>query len=127
MDDFLRVMDPNRNGVSDAFTNWGDTMKENFSQRSINQQNTILKGVFSTNQADKQAGKTALEAPFNGAALSGIYDHPVDKPNNYDPIYNPDPNAPGAPMTSSNGNGNSNITYYIIGGSLVALVFLMRK
>ena len=120
MDDFLRVMDPSRNGLTDAFSNWGDTMKENFSQRSVNQQNTILKGVFSTNQADKQAGNTALQAPVNGALSSGIYDHPTDKPNNYNPIYNPN-----APMTSS--NGKSNITYYIIGGSLVVLVFLMKR
>jgi hypothetical protein len=64
MDDFLRVMDPNRNGFTHAMDPnqngfvqamdpaqngvkaWADGA---FNIESINQQNTILKGMFSTN------------------------------------------------------------------------------
>ena len=124
MENFLNAFDPNKNHVAETFTNWGDTLKENFSDRSINQQNTILKGVFSTKQEDKNAGNIALMAPANGALDSGIYDHKPGKPNNFDPVYNPDPKAPGAPISNTNG---SNTTYYIIGGSILVLIFLMNR
>ena len=61
MDDFLRVMDPNRNGVADAFNpkknGVEDWANNTFSSQSINQQNTILKGVFSTKKEDNICGK----------------------------------------------------------------------
>ena len=124
MDDFLRVMDPNRNGVADAFNpkknGVEDWANNTFSSQSVNQQNTILKGVFSTKKEDKDQGNIALMAPANGALASGIYDHPTNEPNKYDPVYNPKgPKSSDKPASSMN--------LYLIGGSILVLFFLMRR
>ena len=132
MDGFLNAMDPNRNGVANAFNpetngvkNWWEG---SFNKESINQQNTVLKGMFSTNKNDKEQGKIAMEAGLNGAADSGIYDHPVGKPNKYDPVYNPDPRLPDAPKNGNNGKTpSSTSTYIYIGGALVLLFVLFKK
>ena len=124
MDDFLRVMDPNRNGVADAFNpkknGVEDWANNTFSSQSINQQNTILKGVFSTKKEDKDQGNIALMAPANGALASGIYDHPTNEPNKYDPVYNPKgPKSSDKPASSMN--------LYLIGGGLLVVFFLMNR
>jgi len=124
MDDFLRVMDPNRNGVADAFNpkknGVEDWSNNTFSSQSINQQNTILKGVFSTKKEDKDQGNIALMAPANGALASGIYDHPTNEPNKYDPVYNPKgPKSSDKPASSMN--------LYLIGGGILVLFFLMNR
>jgi hypothetical protein len=123
MDDFLRVMDPNRNGVADAFNpkknGVEDWANNTFSSQSINQQNTILKGVFSTKKEDKDQGNVALMAPANGALASGIYDHPTNEPNKYDPVYNPKGPKSDKPASSMN--------LYLIGGGLLVVFFLMNR
>jgi hypothetical protein len=124
MGDFVDVMNkafnPNDNGVKD----WWDGA---FNKESINQQNTILKGMFSTNKYDQEQGKQALLLPIDGGAEK-IYDHPVGKPNNYDPVYNPDPRLPDAPKNINNGKTpSSTSTYIYIGGALVLLFVLFKK
>jgi hypothetical protein len=139
MDDFLRVMDPNRNGFTHAMDPnqngfvhamdpaqnrvkaWADGA---FNRESINQQNTILKGMFSTNKNDQEQGQ---EAMLDGNAWhSGIYDHPVDKPNKYDSKYNANPKLPDAPKPPTTPTSNS--TYYLyIGGALVVLFVLFKN
>lgn len=141
MDDFLRVMDPNQNGVAHAFEKGGAMDPEqngfldkmdparngvknnwdlNFNRKSINQQNTILKGTFSTDKNDKEQANQAMLG--GGNVPDRIYDHPVNKPNNYDPIYNPDPKlAP--PKTSSTGTS----TYLLIGGAAIILFMFYKK
>ena len=130
MEGFLKAFDPNQNGVAKAFdpkqNGVEDWANNTFSNRSINQQNTILKGVFSTNKDDKEAGKIAMMAPANGALSSGIYDHPTNKPNNYDAVYNPNPKAPNAPKIG-NSSSNSNSVFYLVGGALVVLVILYNN
>ena len=109
MGDFVDVMNkafnPNDNGVKD----WWDGA---FNEESINQQNTILKGMFSTNKYDQEQGRQALLLPIDGGAAK-IYDHPVGKPNNYDPVYNPDPRLPDAPKNINNGKTKSSTSKYI--------------
>ena len=153
MDDFLRVMDPNRNGfvhamdpnqngfvqamdpnqngfvqAMDPEQNGVKAWSNSFSIESINQQNTILKGMFSTNKNDQEQGQ---EAMLDGNAWhSGIYDHPVGKPNNYDSTYNANPNLPDAPKkpTTTPTTPTSNSTYYLyIGGALVVLFVLFKN
>ena len=124
MGDFVDVMNkafnPNDNGVKD----WWDGA---FNKESINQQNTILKGMFSTNKYDQEQGKQALLLPMDGGAEK-IYDHPIGKPNNYDPVYNPDPRLPDAPKNINNGKTpSSTSTYIYIGGALVLLFVLFKK
>ena len=143
MDDFLRVMDPNRNGFTHAMDPnqngfvkamdpaqngvkaWADGA---FNIESINQQNTILKGMFSTNKNDQEQGQ---EAMLDGNAWhSGIYDHPVGKPNKYDSKYNANPKLPDAPKTPTTTptTPTSNSTYYLyIGGALVVLFVLFKN
>ena len=124
---FTRAMDPNRNGVADHFDPQKNGMAINFSKESINQQNTILKGTFSTNKYDQQQGKQALLLPLDGGATK-IYDHPVGKPNNYDPVYNPDPRLPDAPRSGKTPpTTTSTSTYIYIGGALVLLFVLFKK
>ena len=62
---FVQAMDPNRNGVADHFDPQKNGMAINFSKESINQQNTVLKGTFSTNKYDQQQGKQALLLPLD--------------------------------------------------------------
>ena len=124
MGDFVDVMNkafnPNDNGVKD----WWDGA---FNKESINQQNTILKGMFSTNKYDQEQGKQALLLPIDGGAEK-IYDHPVGKPNNYDPVYNPDPRLPDAPRSNKPPpTTTSTSTYIYIGGALVLLFVLFKK
>ena len=124
MDDFVDVMNkafnPNDNGVKD----WWDGA---FNEESINQQNTILKGMFSTNKYDQEQGRQALLLPIDGGAAK-IYDHPVGKPNNYDPVYNPDPRLPDAPRSNKPPTTTSSTSTYIyIGGALVLLFVLFKK
>ena len=130
MNGFLNAMDPNRYDVENAFNpetngvkNWWEG---SFNRESINQQNTVLKGMFSTNKNDKEQGNQAMFAGLNGTADSGIYDHPVGKPNNYDPVYNPDPKLPDAPKVDKTPS-TSNSTYIYIGGALVLLFVLFKK
>ena len=156
MDDFLRVMDPNQNGfnramdpnqngakkafepahIKEAFTKAFDPNQNNvanwwngaFNRESINQQNTVIKGMFSTNKYDQEQGQQALLG--GGNVPDKIYDHPIGKPNNYDPVYNPDPRLPDAP-TNLNGDKNkptsTNSTYLYIGGALIVLFVLLKK
>jgi hypothetical protein len=124
MGDFVDVMNkafnPNDNGVKD----WWDGA---FNKESINQQNTILKGMFSTNKYDQEQGKQAMLLPIDGGAEK-IYDHPVGKPNNYDPVYNPDPRLPDAPRSNKPPpTTTSTSTYIYIGGALVLLFVLFKK
>ena len=124
---FVQAMDPNRNGVADHFDPQKNGMAINFSKESINQQNTILKGTFSTNKYDQEQGKQALLLPLDGGATK-IYDHPVGKPNNYDPVYNPDPRLPDAPRSGKTPpTTTSTSTYIYIGGALVLLFVLFKK
>ena len=132
MDGFLNAMDPNRNGVANAFNpetngvkNWWEG---SFNKESINQQNTVLKGMFSTNKNDKEQGKIAMEAGLNGAADSGIYDHPIGKPNKYDPVYNPNPTLPDAPRSGDDKTPTtSNSTYIYIGGALIYYLYCLKN
>jgi len=124
---FTQAMDPNRNGVADHFDPNKNGMAINFSKESINQQNTVLKGTFSTNKYDQEQGKQALLLPLDGGAEK-IYDHPVGKPNNYDPVYNPDPRLPDAPRSGKTPpTTTSTSTYIYIGGALVLLFVLFKK
>jgi len=154
MDDFLRVMDPNQNGfnramdpnqngakkafepahIKEAFTKAFDPNQNNvanwwnsaFNRESINQQNTVIKGMFSTNKYDQEQGQQALLG--GGNVPDKIYDHPIGKPNNYDPVYNPDPRLPDAPKNGNNGKTpSSTSTYIYIGGALVLLFVLFKK
>jgi len=99
-----------------------------FNRESINQQNTVIKGMFSTNKYDQEQGQQALLG--GGNVPDKIYDHPIGKPNNYDPVYNPDPRLPDAP-TNLNGDKNkptsTNSTYLYIGGALIVLFVLLKK
>lgn len=110
---FLNAMDPARNGVKN---DWD----LNFNRESINQQNTILKGTFSTNKNDREQANQAMLG--GGNVPDRIYDHPVNQPNNYDPIYNPDPKLKPTPKTST---GTS--TYLLIGGAAIVLFMLNKK
>jgi hypothetical protein len=146
MEGFLNAFDPKRNGVADAFDPHQNGAAEafdpekngflnamdpnrngfalNFSREGVNQQDTIIKGMFSTNKEDKKEGYQAMIGG-GGAAQDKIFDHPIGKPNNYDPVYNPDPRLPDAPkkpMTTS-----STTTYLIIGGAAVLLFVLYKK
>ena len=124
---FVEAMDPNRNGAADAFDPNKNGMAINFSKESINQQNTVIKGMFSTNKYDQEQGKQALLLPLDGGATK-IYDHPVGKPNNYDPVYNPDPRLPDAPRSGKTPpTTTSTSTYIYIGGALVLLFVLFKK
>ena len=129
MDGFLNAMDPNRNGVANAFNpetngvkNWWEG---SFNKESINQQNTVLKGMFSTNKNDQEQGKQALLD--TGGDSDKIYDHPVGQPNKYDPVYNPDPKLPDAPRSNKPPPTTSTSTYIYIGGALVLLFVLFKK
>ena len=119
---FTQAMDPNRNGVADHFDPQKNGMAINFSK-----QNTVLKGTFSTNKYDQEQGKQALLLPVDGGAEK-IYDHPVGEPNNYDPVYNPDPRLPDAPRSNKPPPTiTSTSTYIYIGGALVLLFVLFKK
>ena len=143
MEGFLQLVDPNQNGIAKAMDpnengfmqkmdpaqngvkNWWDGA---FNRESINQQNTVLKGMFSTNKNDKEQGRQAMldSSPDENK----IFDHPIGKPNNYDPIYNPDPKLPDAPTNlpdNKRPTTNTVTTYFYIGGALVILFVLLKN
>ena len=121
---FIDAMDPHKNGFIDAMDPNRNGFGLTFSRESINEQNTILKGMFSTNKLDQQEGYQAMIGG-GGPEQDKIYDHPIGKPNNYDPVYNPDPRLPDAPKKPT--TTSSTTTYLIIGGAAVLLFVLYKK